>query len=210
LAVSEPELHTTQLHRLVERIQAGDALAQNELVRLSGGRLEQLASSMLRRFPGVRRWEETGDLLQNALLRLLKSLEAVRPESTRQFFGLAAEQLRRELLDLARHYQGPHGLGAHHASGVLAPPTGNAVPGLDPADPAAAETAELERWQAFHEAVATLPEDEREVVALIYYHGWSRVQIAAFLHINERTVRRRWRSACLRLGEALGDDLPSP
>src|SRR5262249_61680504 len=79
LAVSEPELHTTQLHRLVERIQAGDALAQNELVRLTGGRLEPPARSMLRRFPGVRRWEETGDLLQNALLRLLKSLETVRP-----------------------------------------------------------------------------------------------------------------------------------
>jgi RNA polymerase sigma-70 factor (ECF subfamily) len=196
------------MQRLVERLQAGDAQARDELVRQTGGRLEQLARSMLRRFPGVRRWEQTGDVLQNATLRLLRALEAVRPESTRHFFNLAAEQLRRELLDLVRHYQGPHAPVANPAGGPAdrgrTPANASALP-----DPAV-EAAELERWQAFHTAIAKLPDEEREVFELVYYHGWTRVQVAELSGVDERTVRRRWRSACLRLGEALGGDFPSP
>jgi len=71
---------------------------------------------MLRNYPGVGRWVEASDVLQGSLLRLLRALESVQPESTRAFFGLAAEQKRRELLDLARHFYGPQGLGANHAS----------------------------------------------------------------------------------------------
>jgi DNA-directed RNA polymerase specialized sigma24 family protein len=48
------------------------------------------------------------------------------------------------------------------------------------------------------------------VFELVYYHGWTRVQVAELSRVDERTVRRRWRSACLRLGEALGGDFPSP
>jgi RNA polymerase sigma-70 factor (ECF subfamily) len=68
---------------------------------------------MAGRDPRVARWVDAEDVLQNALLR---ALETMRPESTRAFFGLAAEQMRRELLDLARHYCGPEGEGAHHDS----------------------------------------------------------------------------------------------
>jgi hypothetical protein len=54
---------------------------------------------MLRGFPAVQRWADTRDVLQASLLRLLHALEEVRPSSSRDFFGLAAEQIRRELLD---------------------------------------------------------------------------------------------------------------
>ena len=71
---------------------------------------------MLGRFPNVRRWADTDDVLQNAQLRLLHALETVRPDSTRRFFGLAAKQIRWELIDLARHFYGAEGIGANHAS----------------------------------------------------------------------------------------------
>src|SRR5262245_31807408 len=100
-------VHTTQLHGWLDRMRAGDLAARDELLRSLCGRLEQLAHKMLRRFPGVARWEQTGDVLQNALVRLFRALGQVRPASMRDFFGLASEQMRRELLDLARHYQGP-------------------------------------------------------------------------------------------------------
>src|SRR5262245_39619606 len=156
---------------------------------------------MLQQYPRVRRWEETGDVLQNALLRLYRALKTVRPDSTRAFFGLAAEQIRRELLDLARHYYGPHGHGAHHDSigpGDLAPET--AAPGEDP--------EELERWCRFHEGVERLPAEEREVVSLRFYHGWTESAIGQLLQVDERTIRRRWRNASSRLQESLGGDLP--
>src|SRR5262249_4460895 len=67
----------------------------------------------------------------------------------------------------------------------------------------------LERWAAFHEAVETLPAEQREVVGLTFYHGWTQAEIAALFAVDERTVRRRWQAACVKLNEALGGDTPA-
>src|SRR5262249_56346137 len=89
---------------------AGGAPGRDDLPRRVAPPREARARRMLRRFPAVHRWEQTDDVLQNAQLRLLRALQAVTPDSTRAFFGLAAEQIRRELLDLARRYaRGPKG-----------------------------------------------------------------------------------------------------
>ena len=66
----------------------------------------------------MKRWSETDDVLQNAMLRLHRSLAEIQPECPSQFYGLAATQIRRELIDLARHYYGAQGIGArHHTDG---------------------------------------------------------------------------------------------
>ncbi len=114
--IAPSDAKTTVLIQLLERMKGGDREARDELVRAFQDRLEHLAGKMLRKYPAVGRWVEAGDVHQGSILRLLRAVESVRPESTRAFFGLAAEQIRRELLDLARHFYGPHGLGANHAS----------------------------------------------------------------------------------------------
>ena len=116
----DSSVHTTQLHGWLERMRAGDLAAREEMLRRLSARLERLARKMLRRYPRVQRWTDTEDVLQNALLRLLRALEQVQPGSMREFFGLAAEQMRRELLDLAKHFHGPLGVGANHASHMCA------------------------------------------------------------------------------------------
>src|SRR5262245_22819150 len=105
-AMVDPAAQTTQMVDWLDRMRAGDDSARNELIRGFQGRLELLARKMVGRDPRVARWVDAEDVLQNALLRLLRALESVQPDSTRDFFGLAAEQIRRELLDLARHYYG--------------------------------------------------------------------------------------------------------
>jgi RNA polymerase sigma-70 factor (ECF subfamily) len=191
----------------LDALQAGDRSAADHLLRSAGDRLERLARNMLRGFPGACRMADTGDVLQDATLRLLRALREVRPSNTREFFGLAAEQMRRELLDLARHLYGPRGEGANHASvsGLAAAEAA----AFDPPD-RAEDTAQLERWCAFHEAVYHLPAEEREVVGLVFYHGWTQSQIAELFQVDVRTIRRRWQSACLRLSEQVGGDLPQP
>ncbi len=157
---------------------------------------------MLGRFPTVRGWADTGDVLQNALLRLLRALEVVRPTSVRDFFGLAAEQMRRELLDLARQATRARRVGMAAAGDSTAI-------GVEPAaSPSTGPDDELELWQRFHEAVQELPAEEREVISLLYYHGWSHAQAAELFRVNERTVRRRWRAACLRLQKLLYGRFP--
>src|SRR3954468_13942995 len=165
--MSDPAAQTTQMVLWLDCMRAGDASARDELIRGFQGRLEALARKMTGRDRRVGRWVDAEDVLQNALLRLLRALKTVRPDSTRAFFGLAAEQMRRELLDLGRHYYGPEGEGAHHDS--VAPRTDDSRPGLDP--PAPEATADdLERWARFHEEVEHLPAREREVVGLVFYH----------------------------------------
>jgi RNA polymerase sigma-70 factor (ECF subfamily) len=193
------DLNTTQFHNWQQRMKAGDQAAREELIRAIVERMERLARKMLRSFPNVRRWEETDDVLQNAMMRLLRSLEKVEPGSVRELFGLAALEIRRELMDLARHFGGPQGQGAHHAS---RPPqeTGSA---WQPAD--ANPDADLEKWTAFHREVENLPAEEREVVGLMFYNGMSSTEVAELFQVSDRTIRRRWNSAMLKLHQYLQD-----
>jgi RNA polymerase sigma factor (sigma-70 family) len=205
--MSDSSLHTTELHAFLDRMRADDPAAREELLRSVSGRLERLARKMLRQFPGVARWEQADDVLQNAVVRLLRALQAVRPASVRAFFGLAATQMRRELIDLARHYQGPQGPGANHASAADLPAAQDTpTPALDPPEPID-EARDLEQWCAFHDAVEKLPAEEREVVSLVFYHGWTQAEIAALFQVTERTIRRYWQTASLKLAEALGGTL---
>lgn len=194
---------TSILNNLLDRARGGDETARDDLIRRCEHRLELLTRKMLRDYPTVRRWEETGDVFQNAALRLVRALNAVTPSNTREFFGLAAEQIRRELIDLARHYRGPLG----HGRNLV-----DATPDLSGGvafDPAAPSSDDLDRWTSFHEEVHRLPAEEREVFMLSFYQGWTQVEIAGLFQVDERTIRRRWQAASVRLGEALGGRLPS-
>jgi DNA-directed RNA polymerase specialized sigma24 family protein len=111
--MSEPGTTTVQVEHWLNRLRDGDDAARNLLFQQASRRLEKLAEYMLRGYPGVGRWEQSEDVLQNALLRLNRALSEQTPESVRHFFNLAALAIRRELLDLAKHYQGPLGQGNH-------------------------------------------------------------------------------------------------
>jgi RNA polymerase sigma-70 factor (ECF subfamily) len=118
---------------------------------------------------------------------------------------LAAVQIRRELIDLARHHYGPQGAAAHHHS--QAPAAAAQQPAHEAAD-LSGEPSRLAAWGEFHEQVAILPEEEREVFELIWYQGLGRAEAAALLDVSVKTVQRRWQAACLRLHQALGGSLP--
>ena len=101
---------------LLDRLAAGDERAADDLIAYAMERVRLLARRLLRDDPAVRRWEQTDDVLQNALLRLHRAVKATRPATTRDFINLAATQIRRELKDLFRHHYGPEGHAAHHKS----------------------------------------------------------------------------------------------
>ena len=196
---------SARLQGYLERLRAGDRAARDELFRHVAGRLERLTRKMLQGFPGVHRWEQTGDVLQGALVRLLTALEDVRPASPREFFGLTAEQVRRELIDLARHHFGPQGAGAHHAS--AAGRADSLAPAHERPD-LTYEPSALAGWCEFHEQVRELPEQEREVVDLLFYQELPQAQAAGLLGVTVRTVQRRWQSALLRLNGLLKGQWP--
>jgi RNA polymerase sigma-70 factor (ECF subfamily) len=196
---------TTQIQSWIEHLQAGNPSAARELINCACRRLELLTRKMLRAYPGVHRWEQTDDVVQNAAIRLYRTLQEVTPSSARAFFHLAAVSIRRELIDLARHYYGPEGAGAHHQSnGDVA---GSHPPPYETAD-ASGDPSRLAAWGEFHRLIEGLPEEEREVFDLLWYQGLTQGQAAAVLDLSERTVKRRWQGARLRLHQAMHGEPP--
>ncbi|MCI0683494.1 MAG: sigma-70 family RNA polymerase sigma factor [Gemmataceae bacterium] len=182
--------------QLLPRAIAGDEAALDGLLRHNCDRLTSLTRRMLGDFRRVRRWTETADVLQNALLRLVSALREVKPLSSREFLALATLQIRRELLDLARKFYGPQGLAAHHDSAMDAGPHATA-----PAEPAdlSHEPCSLAQWTELHQQIESLPDDEQEVVGLIFYQGLSQSEAAKVLNVAVRTVQRRWHAALCTL-----------
>lgn len=200
--MSEASVAST-IDRWLDRLRGGDARARDMLLQHAVGRFHSMARRMLRAFPGVRRWEDTGDVAQNASVRLWTALASVVPESSREFFRFASVEIRRELIDLARHYYGPQGHGARHESGA----TGTDSGGSDRVQDASNDTYEptaLATWSEFHAEVARLPDEEREVVDLLWYQGLTQGEAARLLAVSVPTVKRRWLSVRLRLRAVLG------
>ncbi len=192
------------LQGCLDRLASGDVSARNDLLTQASDRLRRLTHKMLRDYPGVRRWEETADVFQNAVLRLCRALEAVPVATVRDFYRLSSLQIRRELIDLARHHYGPLGSGAHHAS---APPaTGSIV--HEAACDRTVEPGRLEEWTEFHDQADRLPVEGREVFDLLWYQGLSQEEAAAVVGVSVRTIKSRWRAARLALYAALRGKLP--
>jgi len=191
-----------QTAELLDRLQDGDPLAQAAIIDHVCDRLRRLTRKMLgEKYARLRRWEETDDVLQHAMIRLHRSLSDVKPASPRQFYGLAAIQIKRTLIDLLRHHFGPEGAAAnHHTDGDETRERGGSV--SQQADPWT-EPENLEEWVAFHEAVERLPDDEREAFHLLWFDGLTQAEAAKVLGVTERTVRRRWYSARLLLQQML-------
>jgi RNA polymerase sigma-70 factor (ECF subfamily) len=199
------EASGSQLQVWIDRLGAGDPAARDELIRHACERLRRLTAKMLQDYSRLHRWEDTDDVFQNAVLRLLRALRQVTPVSVSDFFRLAAVQVRRELIDLARHYFGPEGPAARHA-------TAGSGDGLAPAGADRPTTTDqpyrLAVWGEFHQKVDALPDDERDVFGLVWYQGLTQAEAARALDISEATVKRRWLSARLRLQAALRGEAP--
>lgn len=184
---------TIRIQKCLDRLKGGDPSARDDLMAHACGRLDLLARRIFADFSKLKRWVDCEDVLQNACIRLTRAIGSQTPGSTREFFRLAALQIRRELLDLARHYYGPEGIGAHYSSceGSSIAPVGM--------DDSTQDPARLAEWTEWHDAVGKLPEEEREVFDLMWYHGLTQPEVAGVLDISLRTVKRRWQRTRLLL-----------
>jgi RNA polymerase sigma-70 factor (ECF subfamily) len=191
----------TQLQNLIDRSLRGDAAAHDELLHHACDRLLRLTRKMFHGFPQLRRWEQTDDVFQNSMVKLHRALAEVRVESVRHFFNLAAVQVRRELLDLAKHHFGPQGGAAnHHTDGQPADEIGGSL------HIATSEPQDLKSWSRFHSHVGCLSADEQEIINLVFYEGLSQEEAAKVLGMSFRTFKRRWQTVKVKLSEAIGSD----
>lgn len=196
---------STQIENWLRLIQAGDECARQRLLEHTCWRLRLIARSMLRGSPKIARWEQTDDVLVEAMSRLHRSLETVSLKTARDYYNLAAAQTRRVLIDMARHYYGREGWGAHHHSDAHSRKPRLAA--HEPSD-ASGEPVGLMEWTEFHQEVEALPQEEREVFGLLWYAGLTQAEAAEALGLSERLLRRYWQSARVRLYRARGGEPP--
>jgi len=179
---------------------AGDARASESLVQVVYAELRRQAQIALRREQSGHTLQPTA-LVHEAWLRLGEQHDA-RWESRTQFFAIAAQMMRRVLLDHARtRHALKRGGGAVQVSlgdgsffaDPAAQPTGTAP--IDPLDVIALDDA-LSR-------LAVLDPEKARLVELRYFAGLSIPETAAAMGVSTASVGREWAVARMWLRREL-------
>ncbi len=182
---------------LLRAAQGGDAAAADAFARLVQGELRTLAASYLRRERAAHTLQPTA-LVNEAYLRLLGQ-ERVAWQGRAHFFGVAAQVMRRVLVDHARRAQA-----AKRDVGLSVTLDDGAGGG----DAAREDTGRTLEVLAVHDALARLERlDPRQarIVELRFFVGLTLDETAAALGVSRPTVWREWTLARAWLAAELGD-----
>ena len=181
-----------QITRLLERWSEGNQTPRDQLMELIYDELCRLASAQLRRERSGHTLQ-TSALVHEAYLRLVDQRH-VRWQNRAHFFGIAAQMMRRVLVNHAR-------------ARVTAKRGGGSE--VLPLDEAALGSEErLAECLAVDQALAVLARDspqQARAVELRYFGGLNRGEIAEVLGVSVPTVARRLRVARARLCRQLVD-----
>jgi RNA polymerase sigma factor (sigma-70 family) len=178
--------HSTTLRYWIGRHNAGDPKAANELLRYSQRRFAELASSRLDRFRRLRGFENSDDVLVGAQARFDRAMKELKFDTLDDFLRLGAEMIRRQLLDLTRHYFGPHGDGTHRGPS-------------DPLDEGRVVDTGAEQVD-IDDAIDRLPPDLRNAFTLWFIQGLTQKETARLLGISLSTIKLRLVEARAVLG----------
>jgi RNA polymerase sigma factor (TIGR02999 family) len=180
-------------------LQGQDEAARRQLVDGAYERLRRLAAVILNesfpRLKGTPALLQTSDVANETALAMYQALAEIRPATLPDFFRLAAQRIRWLLLDQAKRLD----CARRHAHETG--PLGEAYDGHADQDPPVL-------LEALYAAIDGLPENERAVVDMIYFHGLSQAETAALLGVTERTVRRHWTAARVKLYQGLENQMP--
>ncbi|HEY2015517.1 MAG TPA: sigma-70 family RNA polymerase sigma factor [Bryobacteraceae bacterium] len=167
---------------LLEKWSGGDQKAIEELMPLVYGELRRLAASQFRRERANHTLQSTA-VVHEAFMRLVNQQD-VRWQNRAHFYAIAAQMIRRILLDYARSSRaGKRGSGAVK----LQLDDALAVPQHRDVDILALNDA--------LEDLAKMDERQSRIVELRYFSGLSIEETAEVMQLSTATVKREWASA---------------
>jgi len=168
--------------RLLVNWSNGDQAALDKLLPLVNDELRRLARRYMRReSPG--HTLQTSALVNEAYLRLIDQ-KHVQWQNRAHFFGIAAQLMRRILIDHARsHHYAKRGGGALKVS-------------LDEAAAVTeARAAELLAVDEALEKLTAMDERKGRIVELRFFGGLTEEETAEVMGVSSPTVQREWRAA---------------
>jgi RNA polymerase sigma factor (TIGR02999 family) len=171
---------------ILSAMERGDAQAAEALLPLVYDELRRLAAAKMAQESGTQTLQPTA-LVHEAWLRLAGPDQPAW-QNRSHFFGAAAEAMRRILVENARRkLRLKRGAGHQRVeldeSAVAAP----------------AEDDKILQVHAALDALAIEDPEKAQIVKLRFFVGLSHEEIAALLGVNEKTVRRHWEVAKVRL-----------
>src|SRR5262245_26864878 len=182
----------SEITQVLDRVREGDAQASADLLSLVYEDLRRLAAvKMAGESPG--QTLQPTALVHEAWLRLSQQSNA-QWRNREQFYAVAAEVMRRILVDRARRRQ------ARKHGGQLERVDLDAVELPGPGD----DSVVLQ----VHEALERLTAEDRgkaQVVKLRFFVGLNNAEAAALLGVSEKTVKRHWAFAKAWLARVIRD-----
>jgi RNA polymerase sigma factor (TIGR02999 family) len=176
------EVSQGEVTRLLRKWSAGNQQALDDLLPLVYRELQLMAGRYLRKERSDHTMQST-DLVHEAYLRLMGQ-RRVKWQDRAHFFAIAAQAMRRILVDHARRNQAEKRIGAHRkvplewAPNVATRPDATVLE----VDQALSRLGELDKRQA-------------KVVELRYFGGLTVAETAEVLGVSDATVAREWRAA---------------
>lgn len=171
-----------EITRLLVRVGRGDRDAASRLIPLVYDELRQMASHYLQ---GERAGHtlNTTALVHEAYIRLVDN-ERIRYQNRSHFFALAAQAMRRVLVDWARRHR--------------AAKRGGGKPALELEKAAVFAEDQIQDILELDEALTRLENlDQRQskIVELRFFGGLTIEEVAQALNISPATVKREWSMA---------------
>jgi RNA polymerase sigma-70 factor (ECF subfamily) len=197
---------------LIARIRSGDADALAEFVNL---RRPQLLAYIERQLSAaLRRKVEPEDLLQEAASDAVRSLASM-DLSNRDPFGWLCQIAERRIIDAHRRFFGAQKRAATREVPISGATDDSRSPNLINLLVASMTTASQafsrdQRQERLLEALAQLPDEQREALRMRYVEGLPSKQIAEALGKTDGAVRVMLTRSLNRLQQLLGPDAAPP
>jgi RNA polymerase sigma-70 factor, ECF subfamily len=173
---------STEVTQLLTRWSGGDPNALEQLIPLVYDELRRLARSLLARERSDHTLQSTA-LVHEAYMRLIGH-SAVHFENRAHFFAVAAQSMRRILVEHARKHNAAK-RGGNHITLVL--DEAIATPAESKVDVEALDNALSD--------LATLDPRQASIVEMRFFGGMSIDETAKVLDISPATVKREWTTA---------------
>lgn len=176
------ESSPTDVTLILKQLSAGDQEAVNKLVPVLYDELRRLAAYYLRKERSDHTLQATA-LVHEAYVRLVDQRE-VEWKNRNHFFAVAAQLMRRVLLDHARKHQ--------------AVKRGGPLPKVKLDDVVAMceeNAAELVALDGLLNRLSTIDPQQTRVVELRFFGGMSVEETAEVMNISPATVKREWAMA---------------
>jgi RNA polymerase sigma factor (TIGR02999 family) len=186
------QTETHRITQLLAQVADGGEDARDELVTAVYQQLRKIAQRRMAG-EGPNPSLQATELVHEAYLKLEPGMGQRGFQNRYDFYGVAAEAMRRILIDHARRRRA-----AKRGSGRVAVPIGDVAQLAETADPEAV----LALNEAFEHLESENP-DLAKVVRLRFFAGLSVQETAHTRGVSEPTVKRRWRFARTVLFEVL-------